>query len=88
MRRYAERFQPIRQASCATREKSLLYWTDVRSLPRLRLSSARRAPADALAFPKYMTWDQSGTDSDVWTGMLAQKLGLETVEELSPLDRP
>jgi penicillin amidase len=45
-------------------------------------------PVDALAFPKYMGWDQSGTDTDVWMGMLVEKLGIETVNELFPLDRP
>jgi penicillin amidase len=35
-----------------------------------------------------MGWDQSGTDTDVWMGMLVEKLGLETVNELFPLDRP
>jgi penicillin G amidase len=45
-------------------------------------------PVDALAFPKYMSWDQSGTDTDVWMGMLVEKLGLAAVNELFPLDRP
>lgn len=45
-------------------------------------------PIDALVFPKYMGWDQAGTDTDVWMGMLVEKLGLATVEELFPLDRP
>src|SRR5215831_6724634 len=45
-------------------------------------------PVDALAFPKYMSWDQSGTDTDAWMGMLVEKLGLATVNELFPLDRP
>jgi penicillin amidase len=43
---------------------------------------------DALVFARYMAWDQSGTDTDVWMGMLVEKLGLETVNELFPLDRP
>lgn len=54
----------------------------------LGLTPAAWTPVDALAFLKYMAWDQSGTDTDVWMGMLVQKLGLETVEELFPLDRP
>jgi penicillin amidase len=54
----------------------------------LGVSPAAWTPVDALAFPKYMGWDQSGTDTDVWMGMLVQKLGLATVEELFPLDRP
>ncbi|HEV2495897.1 MAG TPA: penicillin acylase family protein [Terriglobia bacterium] len=45
-------------------------------------------PVDALAFPRYMGWDQSGTDTDVWMGMLVEKLGLAAVDELFPLDRP
>ncbi len=54
----------------------------------LGLTPAPWSPVDALVFPKYMGWDQSGTDTDVWMGMLVQKLGLATIEELFPLDRP
>ncbi len=54
----------------------------------LGLSPAPWSPVDAMVFPRYMGWDQSGTDTDVWMGMLVQKLGLATVEELFPLDRP
>lgn len=54
----------------------------------LGLKPAPWAPADAIVFPKYMGWDQSGTDTDVWMGMLIKKLGVETVDELFPLDRP
>jgi penicillin amidase len=54
----------------------------------LGLTPAPWTPVDALVFPKYMGWDQSGTDTDVWMGMLVEKLGLATVEELFPLDRP
>jgi len=54
----------------------------------LGFTPAAWTPVDALVFLKYMAWDQSGTDTDVWMGMLVQKLGLETVEELFPLDRP
>jgi penicillin G amidase len=54
----------------------------------LRIVPAPWTPVDALAFPKYMGWDQSGTDTDVWMGMLVEKLGLATVDELFPLDRP
>jgi len=54
----------------------------------LGFTPASWTPVDALVFLKYMAWDQSGTDTDVWMGMLVQKLGLETVEELFPLDRP
>jgi penicillin amidase len=55
---------------------------------QLGFTPAPWAPVDALAFPKYMAWDQSGTDTDVWMGMLVEKLGIETVNELFPLDRP
>jgi penicillin amidase len=55
---------------------------------QLGFTPAPWTPVDALAFPKYMGWDQSGTDTDVWMGMLVEKLGLEAVNELFPLDRP
>ena len=55
---------------------------------QLGFAPAPWTPVDALAFPKYMGWDQSGTDTDVWMGMLVEKLGLEAVNELFPLDRP
>jgi penicillin amidase len=55
---------------------------------QLGFTPAPWTPVDALAFSKYMGWDQSGTDTDVWMGMLVEKLGLETVNELFPLDRP
>jgi penicillin amidase len=45
-------------------------------------------PVDCLVFLKYMGWDQAGTDDDLWFGMLVEKLGAETVNELWPLDRP
>ena len=54
----------------------------------LGIAPAAWTPVDALAFPKYMGWDQSGTDTDVWMGMLVEKLGLAVVNELFPLDRP
>jgi penicillin amidase len=59
-----------------------------RAFKALGFSPAAWTPVDALVFPKYMGWDQSGTDTDVWMGMLVEKLGLATVEELFPLDRP
>jgi len=55
---------------------------------QLGFTPAPWTPVDALAFPKYMAWDQSGTDTDVWMGMLVEKLGLDAVNELFPLDRP
>jgi len=55
---------------------------------QLGFTPAPWTPVDALAFSKYMGWDQSGTDTDVWMGMLVEKLGRETVDELFPLDRP
>ena len=45
-------------------------------------------PVDSLVFLKYMAWDQSGTDDDLWLGMMVEKLGSEVVQELFPLDRP
>jgi penicillin amidase len=45
-------------------------------------------PTDCIVFGKYMAWDQGGTDDDLWFGMLVEKLGAATVEELWPLDRP
>lgn len=45
-------------------------------------------PVDSLVFSKYMGWDQSGTNDDLWFGMMAEKLGVAAVEELWPLDRP
>ncbi len=45
-------------------------------------------PVDTLVFSKYMGWDQSGTDDDLWFGMMVEKLGVEAVEELWPIDRP
>lgn len=45
-------------------------------------------PGDSAAFSKYMGWDQSGSDADLWLGMMVEKLGAEAVGELWPLDRP
>lgn len=45
-------------------------------------------PVDCIIFGKYMGWDQAGTDDDLWFGMLVEKLGADTVNELWPLDRP
>jgi penicillin amidase len=55
---------------------------------QLGIRPAPWTPVDALVFARYMGWDQSGTDTDVWMGMLVEKLGLDTVNELFPLDRP
>jgi penicillin amidase len=46
------------------------------------------SPVDSLVFSKYMAWDQSGTDADLWFGMMTEKLGPAAVEELWPLERP
>lgn len=43
---------------------------------------------DCLCFGKYMGWDQSGTEDDLWFGMMVEKLGVTAAEELWPLDRP
>lgn len=45
-------------------------------------------PVDSLVFIKYMGWDQSGTDDDLWFGIMVEKMGAAAVEELWPLDRP
>lgn len=45
-------------------------------------------PVDCMVFLKYMGWDQAGTDSDLWFGMMVDKLGWETANALWPLDRP
>ena len=45
-------------------------------------------PVDCLVFAKYMAWDQSGTNDDLWFGMMVEKLGVAAAEELFPLDRP
>ncbi|HVU88838.1 MAG TPA: penicillin acylase family protein [Pirellulales bacterium] len=45
-------------------------------------------PVDSLVFSKYMGWDQSGTLDDLWFGTIVEKLGVQAVEELWPLERP
>ena len=45
-------------------------------------------PVDSLVFSKYMGWDQSGTLDDLWFGAMVEKLGVQAVEELWPLERP
>lgn len=45
-------------------------------------------PVDCTTFGKYMAWDQSGTEDDLWFGVMVEKLGVQAVEELWPLDRP
>lgn len=61
-------------------------------LPSLfKLMGAKPAPwtvVDSLVFSKYMAWDQSGTNDDLWCGMLVEKLGPDVFEELFPIDRP
>ncbi|MBX9791185.1 MAG: penicillin acylase family protein [Pirellulales bacterium] len=49
---------------------------------------ANWSPVDSLVFSKYMGWDQSGTNDDLWFGMLLEKLGGDVLDELWPLDRP
>ncbi|SVA82356.1 uncharacterized protein METZ01_LOCUS135210 [marine metagenome] len=46
------------------------------------------SPVDSIVFTKYMGWDQSGTDADLWFGTVVEKLGVRAAEELWPLDRP
>ncbi|MCC6797194.1 MAG: penicillin acylase family protein [Candidatus Hydrogenedentes bacterium] len=45
-------------------------------------------PVDCIVFGKYMAWDQSGTNDDLWFGVMLEKLGAEAFEQLWPLDRP
>jgi penicillin amidase len=45
-------------------------------------------PVDCIVFGKYMAWDQSGSDDDLWFGILVEKFGPAAIEELWPLDRP
>ena len=45
-------------------------------------------PVDCIVFGKYMAWDQSGTDDDLWFGTVLEKLGPDLFEQLWPLDRP
>ena len=45
-------------------------------------------PVDTLVFSKYMGWDQSGKMDDLWFGLMVEKLGVTTAEELWPIDRP
>jgi penicillin amidase len=46
------------------------------------------SPVDTLVFSKYMGWDQSGTDDDLWFGIVAEKLGPTVFDQLWPLERP
>ena len=45
-------------------------------------------PVDSMVFLKYMAWDQSGNDDDLWFGTVVEKLGSTAVQELWPLERP
>ncbi len=45
-------------------------------------------PVDTLTFMKYMGWDQSGTDDDLWLGVMVEQFGADAVDELWPIDRP
>ncbi|MBX7166640.1 MAG: penicillin acylase family protein [Pirellulales bacterium] len=45
-------------------------------------------PVDCLVMTKYMGWDQSGTEDDLWFGTMIEKLGADVCNELWPLDRP
>ncbi len=54
----------------------------------LKYKPAPWTPVDSLVFSKYMGWDQSGTDDDLWCGLVVEKLGAQTFEQLWPLQRP
>ncbi len=45
-------------------------------------------PVDSMVFLKYMAWDQSGNDDDLWFGTVVEKLGPTTMQQLWPLERP
>lgn len=45
-------------------------------------------PVDSIVFFKYMAWDQSGTEDDLWFGMMVEKMGVEAAEALWPMERP
>jgi penicillin amidase len=54
----------------------------------LRYGPAPWTPIDTLVFSKYMGWDQSGTDDDLWCGLVVEKMGPQAFEQLWPLERP
>jgi penicillin amidase len=54
----------------------------------LKYKPAPWTPVDTLVFSKYMGWDQAGTDDDLWFGIVVEKLGAATFEQLWPLERP
>ncbi|HRI87324.1 MAG TPA: penicillin acylase family protein, partial [Candidatus Hydrogenedentes bacterium] len=54
----------------------------------LEYAPAPWTPVDCIVFGKYMAWDQSGSDDDLWFGVLLEKFGPQAFEELWPLDRP
>ena len=79
--RYPDAFREDLEAYCAgvnAKMKELGADTDL----------APWTPVDCIVFGKYMAWDQSGTNDDLWFGAMLEKLGAETFEELWPLDRP
>jgi penicillin amidase len=55
---------------------------------KLGYKPAPWSPVDTLCFSKYMGWDQSGTMDDLWFGAMVEKLGVDAVEQLWPLERP
>lgn len=54
----------------------------------LGIAPAPWTPVDCMVFGKYMAWDQSGTEDDLWFGTLLDKLGAADFGSLWPLDRP
>ena len=56
--------------------------------PPLAYDPAPWTPVDCMVFFKYMGWDQSGNDDDLWFGTVVEKLGAIALEELWPLERP
>jgi len=56
--------------------------------PMLGYAPAPWTPVDCMVFLKYMAWDQSGNDDDLWFGSLLEKVGAQVMQELWPLERP
>jgi penicillin amidase len=56
--------------------------------PMMQYEPAPWNPVDCMVFLKYMAWDQSGNDDDLWFGAVLEKLGATTFGELWPLERP
>lgn len=88
---FPEAFRDELEAYSAGVNAKLAEWaalTPPQLPPMLPYEPAPWTPVDCMVFLKYMAWDQSGNDDDLWFGTLVEKLGAAAVEELWPLDRP